>query len=191
MPARSAASISEGALPTPENTEAAALPREQVCHGEVRVRLHRVAHKMRRAGERRRERAVGALDRRARVDVAGRAERFGDRGERRPLGVEFRADACERGHGLRPPGSRGAVASSGVAAGAEGAEGEAPVDEGSVAPCDAGGEALAAGAGGGSFSGPLIPHPASDSAASARPATATTTRPRSEAANSRNIGEAS
>ena len=87
-------------LPTPENTtlsriaaggeharelaagddvEAAAETREQIEHREVRVRLHRVADEMRQAANARVELAVRAFERRARIDVAGRAEALGDR----------------------------------------------------------------------------------------------------------------
>ena len=57
-----------------DDVEARAEAREHVEHGEVGVRLQRVAHEVVAAGEGRGERAERALERGAGVDEAGRAE---------------------------------------------------------------------------------------------------------------------
>ena len=105
-------------LPTPENTtlrgiaaggdharelaagddvEAAAEAREEVEDREVRVRLDRVADEVRHARERRRRTSrIRAFERRARVDVAGRAEALGDRRQRHAFGVQLAVAIGER-----------------------------------------------------------------------------------------------
>ena len=84
-----------------DDVEAAAGPREQVEHREVRIRLDRIADEMRDAGEGRVEFAEAALDRGARVDEARRAEPLRDRGQRHVLGAELAVAELEPAHCFR------------------------------------------------------------------------------------------
>ena len=81
-----------------DDVEARAEAREHVEHREVGVRLHRVAHEVIAAGERRGERAERALERGARVDEAGRAEPARDVFQRDRLGVQPAVPDGERRH---------------------------------------------------------------------------------------------
>ena len=97
------------------DVEAASHPREHVQHGEVRVGLQRVEDPMRQAFERAVERAEVRLERRSRIDVAGRSEALGDPRERHALGEKLAVDVAERAHsfGGRPAPWRRSLAASG------------------------------------------------------------------------------
>jgi len=67
-------------LPAGDDVEPAPEARQNVQHGEVGIRLDRIAHEVGHALERGVEGPVSSFERRARVDVTGRAEAFGDVG---------------------------------------------------------------------------------------------------------------
>ena len=87
--------------------EAGAEPGEQREHRQVRVRLDRVAQHRLAPGQRARELAVRRLDRRARVDVAGRAETPRQVVERRLFGAQHAVAVCKRHYWLSSAGWRG------------------------------------------------------------------------------------
>ena len=80
------------------DVEARPEPREHVEDGEVRVRLHRVADEVIAAGEGSAERTERGLERRARVDIARRAEAARDVSERHRLRMQLTVPEGERTH---------------------------------------------------------------------------------------------
>jgi hypothetical protein len=71
-----------------DDVETRTQSREHVQDREIGVGLDREADQMRMIAKGAFEGAPVAFDRRARIDIAGRAETFGDLGERHILGVE-------------------------------------------------------------------------------------------------------
>jgi hypothetical protein len=119
------------------------------------------------------ESPVSRLERCARVDVAGRAETFGDGGQRQPFRMELAGDNGECVHGLR---------SGGCAAGAAGG---AALDASDAADDDASG-VVAGGAG--SFKAPFTPQAASGTTPTATAMASPMAARRIRPVKSRNIG---
>ena len=113
-------------FPAGDDVEAAPEARQDVQYSEVGIRLDRVADEVRHALERGVEGAEPGFERRARVDVAGRAEALGDAGQRYAFGVELAADDGECVHGLRSGGCGAGAAGGGAAAAAGGSDDGAP-----------------------------------------------------------------
>ncbi len=71
---------------------------ERAHDGEARVRLERIAHGGIEPGEGGSEPPIRVLDGRGRIDVAGRADEFGDLGEPYPVGAKLPVPIGEAGH---------------------------------------------------------------------------------------------
>jgi hypothetical protein len=95
----------------------------------------------------------------------------GDFSERNALGGELAVAIVERGHCLPAPEDPGAVGGS-AGGGEDGVDDGGAVVSGAPGPVVGGAAGLAAGLAGGSFSGPLMPHDVSASAATHAMATA-------------------
>ncbi len=153
------------------DVEAAAQAREQVDDRQIRVGFHRVADQVGQAGECAIERRKGVFDRGAGIDEARSAVLRGDFSERNALGGELAVAIVERGHCLPAPDDPGAVGGS-AGGGEDGVDDGGGVVSGAPGPVVGGAAGLAAGLAGGSFSGPLMPHDVSASAAMHAMATA-------------------
>jgi len=88
----------------------------------------------------------------------------GDVGKRNAFGGEFALAVLERGHCLPAPDVAGAVGGS-AGGGADGVDDGGGVVSGAPGAVTGGAAGVAAALGGGNFSGPLIPHDVSASAA--------------------------
>jgi hypothetical protein len=106
----------------------------------------------------------GIFDGGAGVDEAGGAVTLGDGGKRNAFGGEFAVAVLEGGHCLPAPDVAGAVGGS-AGGGADGVEDGGGVVSGAPGAVTGGVAVGAAAFGGGNFSGPLIPHEVSASAA--------------------------
>ena len=101
-------------LASRHDVEARAQPPQHVEHGEVGVRLYRVAHHVVHAREALVELAEGRFDHAPRVDVAGSAEARRDRRERHAVEGELARHALEPAHDAV---SAGGLAGSGSLSG--------------------------------------------------------------------------
>src|SRR5215831_8946709 len=139
-------------LSSRHHVEAAAQPRENVENREVGIGFQRITRQVIEPGECTIELAIGALERRARIDEARRAVLRCDLGQGQALDRERAVALDEERH--RVSSLVGGASDPGVVSGALGgnvvggtAPGGRPVGSGAVLP-------------GGSLKGPLMPQPA-------------------------------
>src|SRR5258706_8869304 len=128
------------------DVEAAAESREQIDDAKIRIGLHRVADEVRDAGEGGVDLAIRALEGGAGIDEARGSVPRRDVRERDRFDGEFAVTIRECGHYFPPSGCTSGTIRSGTSS---------PIRTGGGAAGVSGAPGLA----GGSFNGPLMPHP--------------------------------